>query len=215
MNTLKDEKEKHDTLCEWTNTKKQNISSHRRKDDDTKMNKDWVSRAKERSYKQANEGWTDGLRNRGSVHKDEQIVVGGGKINLSPCLIHFKCQLQWRMRRRPVPMLSNCLATRIVFYWNGNTLLVLNVVILFFHRRRRRSSSLCCLRLNSSCQFLPDFAVIEIANFWKPLFATVSKLLNSGLLGDQVLFDVSLRRGVVVVSLGGCKRFRLDCQSTG
>ena len=151
MNTLKDEKEKHDTLCEWTNTKKQNISSHRRKDDDTKMNTDWVSRAKERSYKQANEGWTDGQRNRGSVHKDEQIVVGGGKINLSPCLIHFKCQLQWRMRRRPVPMLSNCLATRIVFYWNGNTLLVLNVVILFFHRRRRRSSSLCCLRLNSSC----------------------------------------------------------------
>ena len=83
MNTLKDEKEKHDTLCEWTNTKKQNISSHRRKDDDTKMNTDWVSRAKERSYKQANEGWTDGQRNRGSVHKDEQIVVGGGKINLS------------------------------------------------------------------------------------------------------------------------------------
>ena len=28
-------------------------------------------------------------------------------------------------------MLSNCLATPIVFYWNGNTLLVLNVVILF------------------------------------------------------------------------------------
>ncbi len=27
-------------------------------------------------------------------------------------------------------MLSNCLATRIVFYWRGNTLFVLTLVIL-------------------------------------------------------------------------------------